>query len=122
MVCDDDDSQPFGGVGVRVPDRQVAALDSTEKGATPLADYYWTKGHTAELAKYLHQLARKGVDAERLLDLAAARKHLPVDYPTSALAYRVKDLLTPSNRRRPAVSMDPFPRSLQRDVDRGIGL
>lgn len=47
-------------------------------------------GQTAELAKYLDQLSRKGLDAERILGLAAARKPLPVDHPTAALAYRVK--------------------------------
>ena len=52
---------------------------------------------TGELAKYLDQLARKGIDAERVLDLAAARKPLPVDHPTAALAFRVKDLVTPRN-------------------------
>jgi hypothetical protein len=31
---------------------------------------------TGELAKYLDQLARKGIGARRLLDLAAARKPL----------------------------------------------
>lgn len=69
---------------------------------------------TGELAKYLDTLARKGIDAERVLDLAAARKPLPVDHPTAALGYRVKDLTTPRKRRPPA-SIDPFPRSPQRD-------
>ncbi len=77
---------------------------------------------TTELAKYLDQLARKGVDAERLLDLAAAGRPLPVDHPTSALAYRVKELCAPRRQRRPAPTLDPFPRSPQPDVDRGIGL
>lgn len=36
---------------------------------------------TAELAKYLDQLSRKGVDAERLLGLAAACKPLAVTTP-----------------------------------------
>ena len=45
---------------------------------------------TGELAKYLDQLARRGIDAERILDLAAARKPLPIDHPTAALGYRVK--------------------------------
>ncbi|GAB2449501.1 hypothetical protein GCM10027062_33380 [Nocardioides hungaricus] len=60
------------------------------------------------------------MDAERLLDLAAARKPLPVD-PTSALAYRVKDLATPKKRRTPQ-SIDPFPRSPQRDNGPSLGL
>lgn len=76
---------------------------------------------TPELAKYLDRLSRKGVDAERFLDLAAARKPLPVDHPTSALAYRGKDLAAPKRRRAPQ-SIDPFPRSSQRDIGRGLGL
>lgn len=66
---------------------------------------------TGELAKYLDQLARKGIDAERLLDLAAARKPLPIDHPTAALGYRVKDLVTPRRQRRAVPSIDPFPPS-----------
>ncbi|MEP6815890.1 MAG: AAA family ATPase, partial [Marmoricola sp.] len=77
---------------------------------------------TGELAKHLDQLARRGVDAGRLLDLAAARKPLPVDYPTAALAYRVKDLATPRTTRRAAPSMDPFPRSPQHDSRPSLGL
>lgn len=52
---------------------------------------------TGQLARYLDGLQRKGVDAERVLDLAVARKPLPVDHPTAALAFRVKDLV----ERRP---------------------
>lgn len=76
---------------------------------------------TGEMAKYLDQLARKGIDAERVLDLAAARKPLPVDHPTAALAYRVKDLVTP-RRRRPAPSIDPFPRPTQQQSSPSLGL
>lgn len=76
---------------------------------------------THELAKHLDNLARRGIDAERRLDLAAARKPLPVDHPTAALAYRVKDLATPKKRRTPQ-GVDPFPRSSQRDIGRGLGL
>ncbi len=76
---------------------------------------------TGELAKYLDTLARKGIDAERVLDLAAARKPLPVDHPTAALAYRVKDLVTP-RKRRPAASIDPFPRPSQRQSGPSLGL
>ncbi len=76
---------------------------------------------TPELAKYLDQLARKGVDAERLLDLAAARKPLPVDHPASALAYRVKDLATPKKRRTPQ-SIDPFPRPSPQQSGPSLGL
>jgi conjugative relaxase-like TrwC/TraI family protein len=41
---------------------------------------------TGQLAKYLDGLQRKGVDAERMLELAVARKPLPIDHPTAALA------------------------------------
>ena len=34
------------GSGYEYLTRQVAALDSTEKGAVPLADYYSAKGET----------------------------------------------------------------------------
>lgn len=76
---------------------------------------------TGELAKYLDQLARRGIDAERILDLAAARRPLPVDHPTAALGYRIKDLTTPRKRRPPA-SIDPFPRSPQRDGGPTLGM
>lgn len=68
---------------------------------------------------HLDTLARAGHNVERLLELAAARKPLPVDHPTSALAYRIKELTTP--RKRKSQSIAPFPRSPQRDIDRGLG-
>lgn len=77
---------------------------------------------TAELAKYLDTLARKGIDAERVLDVAAARKPLPVDHPTAALGYRVKDLVTPRRQRRAVPSIDPFPRSPQRNSGPSLGM
>ena len=76
---------------------------------------------TAELAKYLDTLARKGIDAERLLHLAAARKPLPVDHPTAALGYRVKDLVTPRRQRRAVPSIDPFPRPSQQQSGPSLG-
>jgi hypothetical protein len=77
---------------------------------------------TGELAKYLDKLARRGIDAKRILNLAAARKPLPVDHhPTAALAYRIRDLVTP-RKRRSASSIDPFPRSPQRDSGPSLGL
>lgn len=76
---------------------------------------------TAELAKYLDQLARRGIDAERILDLAASRKPLPVDHPTAALGYRVKDLATPRKQRRAAASIDPFPRPSQQQSGPTLG-
>lgn len=45
---------------------------------------------TVVVAKQLDTLARAGHNAERLLDLTAARKPLPVDHPTSALAYQIR--------------------------------
>lgn len=64
---------------------------------------------TGQLAKYLDGLQRKGVDAERMLELAVARKPLPVDHPTAALAYRVKDLV--ARRAMNAVPVDDFRRT-----------
>lgn len=76
---------------------------------------------TGEFAKYLDTLAPKGIDAARMLDLAAARKPLPVDHPTAALGYRVKDLVTP-RKRRPAASIDPFPRPSQQHGGPSLGM
>ena len=64
---------------------------------------------TGQLAKYLDGLQRKGVDGERMLELAVFRKPLPVDHPTSALAYRVKDLA--ARRTRNAAHVDDFRRT-----------
>lgn len=64
---------------------------------------------TGQLAKYLDGLQRKGVNAERVLGLAVARKPLPVDHPTAALAYRVKDLA--ARRNRSAGLVDDFRRT-----------
>ncbi|HET7388113.1 MAG TPA: MobF family relaxase [Nocardioidaceae bacterium] len=64
---------------------------------------------TGQLAKYLDGIQRKGVDAERMLELAVARKPLPVDHPTAALAYRVKDLV--ARRTRSAGLVDDFRRT-----------
>lgn len=77
---------------------------------------------THDLAKELDKLARRGADAERLLELAAARKPLPVDHPTAALAYRVKDLSAPRKQRRPASSFDPFPRPSQQPSGPSLGM
>lgn len=77
---------------------------------------------TGELAKYLDQLARKGIDAERILDLAAARKPLPVDHPTAALSFRVKDLATPRRQQGAVPSIDPFPRPSQQQSGPSLGL
>jgi len=76
---------------------------------------------TGELAKYLDQLSREGIDAERILDFAAARKPLPIDHPTAALSFRVKDLVTP-RKRRPAPSIDAFPRPSQQQSGPSLGM
>jgi conjugative relaxase-like TrwC/TraI family protein len=63
---------------------------------------------TGQSARYLDGLQRKGVDAERMLERAVARKPLPVDHPTAALAYRVKDLV--ARRARRAAPVDDLRR------------
>ncbi|MBA2640130.1 MAG: hypothetical protein H0U77_09095 [Nocardioidaceae bacterium] len=86
--------------------------DALQVWETKILDYTRKRDdHTATLARQLDGLARRGHDADRLLDLAAARKPLPVDHPTSALAYRVKELVTPKKRKPQTI--DPFPRSPQ---------
>lgn len=75
---------------------------------------------TIELAKHLDTLQRRGIEAERVLDLAAARKPLPTDHPTSALAYRVRELVTPRKRKLQAI--DPFPRAPQQESGPSLGL
>ncbi len=88
---------------------------------TKIIDYTGKRDdHTATLAKQLDDLARRGQEADRLLDLAVARKPLPVDHPTAALAYRVKELVTP--RKRKPQTIDPFPSSPQLDNGPGLGL
>jgi len=62
--------------------------------------------HTLQLARELDRLQRHGHDAERLLDLAAARKALPDDHPTAALAYRIRKQLTP--RRAAPAELPPY--------------
>lgn len=64
---------------------------------------------TGQLANYLDGLQRKGVNAERILELAVARKPLPVDHPTAALSYRVKDLVARGTRS--AAPVDDFRRT-----------
>jgi hypothetical protein len=80
---------------------------------TRIVDYVGRRDeHTTTLAKRLDELQRRGINAELMLDLASARKPLPADHPTSALAYRIRELATPSKIRQ-APSIDPFPRSPQ---------
>jgi len=95
--------------------------DALKVWETKIIDYTGKRDdHTATLAKQLDDLARRGQEADRLLDLAVARKPLPVDHPTAALAYRVKELVTP--RKRKPQTIDPFPRSPQLDNGQGLGL
>jgi len=78
--------------------------------------------HTIELAKQLDQLQRKGIDSEQVLDLAAARKPLPTDHATAALAYRVRELVTPKRTRRTVQSAEPFERSQQQSGGPSLGM
>ncbi len=75
---------------------------------------------TSQLAKYLDGLQREGVDAERMLELAVARKPLPIDHPTGALAYRVKDLV--ARRARRAALVDDFRRATPSSSGPALGL
>lgn len=75
---------------------------------------------TGELAKYLDGMQRTGVDAQRMLELAVARKQLPVDHPTAALAYRVTDLV--ARRARRAALVGDFRRTTPSSSGRALGL
>lgn len=90
---------------------------------TRIIDYVGRRDeHTVELAKKLDELQRKGADAEQVLDLAAARKPLPTDHPTAALAYRVRELVAPKRSRRKVPSVEPFARSNQQPNGPSVGL
>lgn len=84
------------GSGYEYLTRQVAALDSTEKGATPLADYYSAKGESP--GRWVgHGLS--GVDSLEVGDVVTAEqmKHLfgtgshPLTGEPLGAAYRVYD-------------------------------
>nr|WP_257953818.1 hypothetical protein [Nocardioides sp. B-3] len=75
---------------------------------------------TIGLAKQLDKLQRRGVDAELALSVALARKPLPVDRPTAALAYRIK-ALNGTTRRAPE-SADTFARRTQQPSGPAMGL
>ncbi|GAB3261426.1 MobF family relaxase [Nocardioides dilutus] len=64
---------------------------------------------TLQLARELDRLQRTGHDAERLLARAAARKALPDDHPTAALAYRIRNQLKPAHVARPSWERDRDP-------------
>ena len=90
---------------------------------TRIIDYVGRRDeHTIDLAKHLDQLQRKGVDAEQVLDLAVARKPLPTDHATAALAYRVQELVAPKRTRRTVQSSEPFERSQQQPSGPSLGL
>lgn len=96
--------------------------DALKPWETRIIEYVGRRDeNTTEFAKHLDQLQRRGVDAERMLDLAAARKPLPTDHPTSALAYRVRELVTPRKHRR-APSIDPYPRAPQQGSGPRLGM
>jgi hypothetical protein len=96
--------------------------DALKVWETRIVEYVGRRDeHTVDLAKHLDQLQRRGVDAERMLDLTAARKPLPTDHPTSALAYRVRELVTPRKHRR-APGIDPQPHVPKRDGGPRLGI
>ncbi|MEI2672385.1 MAG: MobF family relaxase [Marmoricola sp.] len=84
------------GSGYEYLTRQVAALDSTEKGATPLADYYAAKGESPGrwLGSGLHGIDGLGVGdvvtAEQMKHLFGTGSHPLTGEPLGA-AYKVYD-------------------------------
>lgn len=103
-----------------VNDRYGEALKVWE---TRILDYVGHRDeHTINLARQLDQLQRRGVDAEQVLDFAAARKPLPIDHATSALAYRVRELVTRKRNRRSTASIEPVERRPQQPSGPSLGL
>ena len=97
--------------------------DTLKVWETRIIDYVGHRDeHTIELAKQLDQLQRKGIDSEQVLDLAAARKPLPTDHATAALAYRVRELVAPTRTRRTVQSAEPFERSQQQSGGPSLGM
>ncbi len=72
---------------------------------------------TLQLARELDRLQRHGHDAERLLD-RVARRPLPDDHPTAALAYRIRSQLRP----RRAAPTEPHPYRSAPTQGPGLGL
>jgi len=90
---------------------------------TRIVDYVGRRDeHTIELAKQLDQLQRKGVNAEQVLAIAVARKPLPTDHATAALACRVQELVSPRRSRRAMQSVEPFAHSPQQPSGPSLGL
>lgn len=95
--------------------------DALKVWETRIIDYVGHRDeHTIELAKQLDQLQRMSIDAEQILDLAAARKPLPTDHATAALAYRVRELVTPKRTRRSVQSA--FEHSQQQPSGPSLGM
>lgn len=91
----------------RIADRYGAAVQAW---ADRVVEYVGTRDdQTLELAKHLDQLARRGVDAERILGRAAARKPLPIDHATAALASRVRSLSAARQRVAPPTDFSSRP-------------
>ncbi len=101
-VSDDDREATYHHHLVRTINARYG--DALKVWETRIVDYVGRRDeHTTALAKRLDELQRRGINAELMLDLASALKPLPTDHPTAALAYRVKDLVTPRKRKpRPA--------------------
>lgn len=77
---------------------------------------------TLELARHLDRLEPRGIDAQHVLDLAAARKPLPEERPTAALAHRVRDTATTNHTRRGFPVDEPFGRSTKPSGGPALGL
>ncbi|MGI8523447.1 MAG: hypothetical protein ACR2K3_09095 [Nocardioides sp.] len=102
-------------------ERSTPATATLKVWETRIVDYVGRRDeHTTALAKRLDELQRHGIDAEQMLDLAAARKPLPADHPTSALAYRIRELASPRKRKLQAIT--PFPRAHQQGSGPSLGL
>lgn len=102
----------------RVDANHSEALKAWESRIVEHAGRY--DAQTTALAKQLDTMARQGVDAGRALDRAASRKPLPVDYPTAALAYRIK--LLADQTRQQSSPFEPYQRSPQHNSSPSLGL
>ncbi|MEO5661893.1 MAG: relaxase domain-containing protein [Nocardioides sp.] len=96
------------GSGYEYLTRQVAALDSTEKGRTPLADYYSAKGESPGRWTGSGLSGISGLDAGDVVS-AEQMKHLfgtgsnPVTGVPLGAAYRVYDNSEVDRFKAPAV-------------------
>ena len=94
--------------------------DVVREWETKIVEYVGRRDdQTLQLAQRLDRLQREGRDAGQLLDRAAARKPLPDDHGTAALAYRIREQVRPRARR---AATPPQPdRSLPSSQSPGIG-